>query len=66
MINTALLWFTFQLPYFYCFLMNQLFTLNLVPQLEKVCFPVCVWVSLFPDYLKKFLTDFDETWQDDA
>ena len=27
---------------------------------------VCVSVSLFPDYLKKFLTDFDEIWQDDV
>ena len=24
----------------------------------------CVCVRLYIDYLKKFLTDFDETWQD--
>ena len=26
---------------------------------------VCLCVRLYIDYLKKFLTDFDETWQDD-
>ena len=31
-----------------------------------VCVSVCVSVSLYLDYLKKFLTDFDETWQDDV
>ena len=30
-----------------------------------VCVCVCVCVSVYIDYLKKFLTDFDETWQDD-
>ena len=25
---------------------------------------VCVCLSVYIDYLKKFLTDFDETWQD--
>ena len=29
----------------------------------SVC--VCLCVSVYIDYLKKFLTDFDETWQDD-
>ena len=32
----------------------------------SVCVSVCLSVSLFPDYLKKFLTDFDEIWQDDV
>ena len=27
---------------------------------------MCVSVILYPDYLKKFFTDFDETWQDDV
>ena len=31
-----------------------------------MCLCVCLCVSLHPDYLKKFLTDFDETWQDDV
>ena len=31
-----------------------------------VCVSVCVCVNLYIDYLKKFLTDFDETWQDDV
>ena len=31
-----------------------------------VCVCVCVCVSVYIDYLKKFLTDFDETWQDDV
>ena len=31
-----------------------------------VCVCVCVSVSVYIDYLKKFLTDFDETWQDDV
>ena len=30
----------------------------------SVCLSVCVCVLV--DYLKKFLTDFDETWQDDV
>ena len=30
-----------------------------------VCLCVCVCVNVYIDYLKKFLTDFDETWQDD-
>ena len=30
-----------------------------------VCLSVCLSVSLYIDYLKKFLTDFNETWQDD-
>ena len=29
-----------------------------------VCVCVCLSVSLYIDYLKKFLTDFDETWHD--
>ena len=29
----------------------------------SVCVSVCVSVSLYIDYLKKLLTDFDETWQ---
>ena len=29
----------------------------------SVCVSVCVCVSVYIDYLKKFLTDFDETWQ---
>ena len=29
-----------------------------------VCLCVCVCVNFYIDYLKKFLTDFDETWQD--
>ena len=31
-----------------------------------VCLSVCVCVSLYIDYLKKFVPDFDETWQDDV
>ena len=31
----------------------------------RVYVSVCVCVRLYIDYLKKFLTDFDETWQDD-
>ena len=31
----------------------------------SVCVCVCLSVSLYIDYLKKFLTDFNETWQDD-
>ena len=31
----------------------------------SVCVSVCLSVSLYIDYLKKFLTDFNETWQDD-
>ena len=27
---------------------------------------VCPCVSLYLDYVKKFLTDFDKTWQDDS
>ena len=30
-----------------------------------MCLCVCVCVSVYIDYLKKFLTDSDETWQDD-
>ena len=36
---------------------------------EQVLFSsacVCLSVSLYLDYLKKFLTDFDEIWQDDV
>ena len=32
----------------------------------SVCVSVCVSVSLYIDYLKKLLTDFDETWQEDV
>ena len=32
----------------------------------SVCLCVCVCVNFYIDYLKKFLTDFDETWQDDV
>ena len=32
----------------------------------SVCVSVCLSVSLYIDYLKKLLTDFDETWQDDV
>ena len=31
-----------------------------------VCLCVCVCVNVYIDYLKKLLTDFDETWQDDV
>ena len=31
-----------------------------------LCVFVCLSVSVYPDYLKKFYTDFDETWQDDV
>ena len=31
-----------------------------------VCVSVCVCVNVYIDYLKKFLTDFDEIWQDDV
>ena len=31
-----------------------------------VCVYVCVSVHLYTIYLKKFFTDFDETWQDDV
>ena len=31
-----------------------------------LCVRVCLCVSVYIDYLKKFLTDFDETWQDDV
>ena len=31
-----------------------------------VCVSVCLFVCVLVDYLKKFLTDFDETWQDDV
>ena len=30
-----------------------------------VCLSVCLCVYVYLDYLKKFLADFDETWQDD-
>ena len=30
----------------------------------RVYVSVCVFVSVYIGYLKKFLTDFDETWQD--
>ena len=30
-----------------------------------MCLCVCLSVCLYLDYLKKFLTDFNETWQDD-
>ena len=44
---------------------------------QKLCFwtgiiftrvdvSVCVCVHVYLDYLKKFLTDFDEIWQDDV
>ena len=32
----------------------------------SVCLSVCVCVSLYIDYLKKFLSDFAEIWQDDV
>ena len=32
----------------------------------SVCLCVCLSVSFYIDYLKKFLTDFDKTWQDDV
>ena len=31
-----------------------------------MCLCVCLCVNLYIDHLKKFLTDFDETWQDDV
>ena len=31
-----------------------------------MCLCVCLCVSLWTDYLRKFLTDFNETWQDDG
>ena len=31
-----------------------------------MCLCVCVSVRFYTIYLKKFLTDFDETWQDDV
>ena len=31
----------------------------------SVCLSVCLSVRVYTIYLKKFLTDFDETWQDD-
>ena len=40
-----------------CFLTGIIFT--------RVYVSVCPCVRLYIDYLKKFLTDFDETWQDD-
>ena len=43
-----------------CFLTGIIF----IGVYVSVC--VCVSVSLFPNYLKKFLTDFDETWQDNV
>ena len=44
---------------------------------QKLCFwtgiifigmyvSVCLCVHVYLNYLKKFLTDFDETWQDDV
>ena len=32
----------------------------------RVYVSVCVCVRVYINYLKKFLTDFDETWQDDV
>ena len=32
----------------------------------SVCLCVCPSVNLYIDYLKKFSTDFNETWQDDV
>ena len=31
-----------------------------------LCVSVCVCVSLYPDYLKKLLADFEEIWKDDV
>ena len=31
----------------------------------SVCVSVCLSVYVYLDYLKKFLADFNETWQDD-
>ena len=45
-----------------CFWTGIIFTRVYV----SVCLCVCVSVSLYIDYLKKFLTDLNETWQDDV
>ena len=43
-----------------CFWTGIIFTRVYV----SVC--VCLSLSVYLDYLKKFFTDFDETWQDDV
>ena len=47
-----------------CFWTGIIFIGVYVSVCVSVC--VCVSVSLSPNYLKKFLTDFNETWQDDV
>ena len=48
----------------FCFWTGIIFTRVYVSVCVYVC--VCVCVNLYIDYLKKFLTDFDEIWQDDV
>ena len=57
------------LSVFVCFI---LYNLKICYLAQKLCFwtgiifiGLCLCVSLWVDYLNMFLTDFDETWQDD-
>ena len=49
-----------------CFWTGIIFIGVYVSVCVSVCVCVCVSVSLYIDYLKKLLTDFDKTWQDDV
>ena len=54
----------YQPKFLFCYLALKLcFWTGII--FTRVYVSVCLCVRVYIDYLKKFLTDFDETWQDD-